>query len=774
MDHQISSSPAAVDALPLPHPPALRESLAYRLKCRLLGPPLVTARLRHERLSEPVALGVLSPDCISSSAYGPEEMLIELLPYFGVLAFTLVLPVTATILFILLLLTFSYRDVVSVYTRSGGSYVVARENFGPRVAQIAAVALLIDYVVTVAVQCSAGTVAVASAIPALGRYSLEITIGVVLLIAYGNLRGIREAGRSFAAPTYLYAFFMVVMIAVGLVRAALGTLPAVDPRTISDALPVGHHSDVLSFAAIFVLLRSFANGGSSLTGFEAISNGISVFRQPESVHARRVLVAMALILGVLVGGVSLLAYLTHVPPRVTGYPSVVAQEARLVFGDGVAGHVLFALLQIASALILYTGGNTSFNGFPFLASFVAEDSFLPRQLTKRGHRLVYSNGIIVLTAVAVALLLVTGARVNALVPFYAIGVFTGFTMAGAGLVRYHWRRRGTGWRRWVVINFLAAVMCAAVVLIFAIVKFTEGAWVVVVLFPILVFALIRINERYRAEQAALAAQRDQVLTPANYVRHQVYVLVNEIDLASLAALRYAATLRPTTLSAVHVAIDGPHARTLQDDWQRIIQRIPLEIVNCPDRRLERAVMQLVFQAAQRPGTHVTVVLPRRRFGWLGQLMHDRTADKLAGIISRIPNVVATIVPHDALPREFGRRHAAAMAERQVTNEGAIARSAPPDGLVADDGATRIAALRWRQTATVVGRIHSVEVQPVGAAPTLRCEVFDDTGGIQVLFLGRRTIPGIEPGRCIRLTGTVTEHRGSLAIFNPKYELLTEP
>ncbi|MGH3531838.1 MAG: APC family permease, partial [Mycobacterium sp.] len=397
-------------------------SLSDVCKRVFLGKPLITEELSSERLSNPVALGALSPDAISSTAYGPEQILIELLPQAGLAAFVLLLPVTGVILFILVLVAASYRQVVMTYTRAGGSYIVARENFGPRVAQIAAAALLIDYVVTVAVQSAAGTVAVVSAIPALGPSSLEITVAVVILICYLNLRGLREAGLPFAVSTYSFVIMITLTIVTGVIRHIFWGLPAYNPEHIAGTVPVHQGNGLVMGATILVLLRAFANGGSSLTGVEAISNTVNVFRKPQGLNARRVLTAMACILGFLLAGVAYLAYATHATPYVDEYPSVLSQVARAVFGNGMIGHVLYVLVQASTAAILFTGANTSFNGFPALASFVAEDRFLPRQLMRRGHRLVFSNGIIALTALSVVLLVVTGGSVNALVPFYAIGV----------------------------------------------------------------------------------------------------------------------------------------------------------------------------------------------------------------------------------------------------------------------------------------------------------------------------------------------------------------
>ena len=483
-----------------------RETFWYSAKRRLLGPPLVNEQLGEQRLSNVLALGVLAPDGISSSAYGTEEILIELLRGgLAITAFALIIPLTGVVLFVMALVVLSYREVVTVYTRAGGSYVVARDNFGPRVAQVAAVALLIDYVVTVAVQIAAGTAAVASAFHPIDNPTTitVISICVVILMCYGNLRGIREAGKSFAVPTYLFSVVMIFTIIVGLAREVLGSLPQQHYPLPGQYTAAHSANGLIAFGMVFVLLRAFANGGSSLTGIEAVSNAVSAFRPPEGINARKVLVTEGLILGSLVAGISWLAHVTHAAPYVDGVPTVIAQEAKIVFGHTAFGTAMFILVQAATALILYTGGNTSFNGFPFLANFVAEDAFLPRWLTKRGHRLVFSNGIIVLAVLSCILLAVVGANVNNLVPFYAIGVFTAFTLAGFGMAKYHYTHKEAHWRRKLVINFSAGVTSLVVVLIFAVVKFTEGAWLVLILFAAGVPALIRLNREYGAEAEVL-------------------------------------------------------------------------------------------------------------------------------------------------------------------------------------------------------------------------------------------------------------------------------
>jgi len=632
---------------------SLPDTFWYTTKRKLLGPPLVNQDLGEQRLSKPLALGVLSPDGISSSAYGTEEILIALVPFVGLAAFSLLLPMTLVVLFVMVLVLLSYREIVMVYIRPGGSYVVARENFGPRVAQVCAVALLIDYVVTVAVQIAAGTAAVASAFPAVGRYKLEICVGVVLLMAFGNLRGLKEAGRSFAVPTYLFSGAVILMIVVGLIREIIGNLPVYHPATIHGAYHLGSSSDgLLSAAMIFILLRAFANGGASLTGIEAVSDAVGAFRPPEGRNARRVLMTEGAILGILIAGISWLAHATHATPRTAGYPTVLAQEAQYVFGHTFIGQVLFYTVQAATCLILYTGGNTSFNGFPFLTSYVAGDSFLPRWLLKRGHRLVFSNAIILLTISAVTLLIIKDADVNSLVPLYAIGVFTAFSMAGFGMARYHSRHRTPGWRRRLVINFSAGVLTLIVVGIFAVVKFTEGAWLVVVLFLILVPALIRLNREYADETDVLETiSENQPPPPPHYSRRTVFVFVDHFDLATLAAIRYARSMRPTTIRAVHFVIDSVRADKLREKWIRADRGIPLDFIDVSDRRLTRAAAELVEREAADPSTHVTVVLPRRTYSTLlGRLLHDRTADKIAAVVSRIPRSAATIVPYDVTSR----------------------------------------------------------------------------------------------------------------------------
>jgi amino acid transporter len=789
----------------------LAEGFGYALKRRLLGRPLVNEQLGEQRLSKRLALGVLAPDGISSSAYGTEEILIELLKGgLGITAFALILPITGVVLFVMALVVLSYREVVSVYTRAGGSYVVARENFGPKVAQVAAVALLIDYVVTVAVQVAAGTAAVASAIRPLNNQLLItwISIAIVILMCFSNLRGIREAGRAFAVPTYLFSAVVILMIITGLLREAFGKLPLYHPLSgvVTPAAGKLDHSGLIAFGLIFVLLKAFANGGSSLTGIEAVSNAVSAFRPPEGVNARRVLVAEGVILGSLVAGVSWLAHVTHAMPYKLGVPTVISQEARLVFGQSAFGTGMYILVQAATALILYTGGNTSFNGFPFLASFVAEDAFLPRWLTKRGHRLVFSNGIVVLAVLSCILLAVAGANVNRLVPFYAIGVFTAFTMAGFGMAKYHHRVRESAWRRRMAINFSAGVTSLIIVVIFVVVKFSEGAWLVVLLFIFGVPALIRLNREYRMEADVLEyiGSRDRPPDPPTYARRTVFVFVDDCDLATLAALRYARSLRPTVLRAVHFAIDSAQAASLRRDWLRANTGVVLDFIDCPDRRLARAAAEMVSAEATLPGVGVTVILPRRGYSpLLGRLLHDRTADKIAGVVSRIPHSAATIVPFDvrsrvqivqqrraeqasraqaadpagaARPAGDSRRRDAGTARTGTTAGGAAPAKASTDGAdynrpVPPPGVNPIGTLTKPGRAVVEGRVRAVEIRPVERNTVLACEITDSTGQLTALFYGRSHIPGLDPGARVRFRGPVGTRDGQAIMINPAYELL---
>jgi len=542
----------------------LRDPFTYRLKKSLLGNPLNRHTLSHQRLKKRYALGILSSDCISSSAYGSEQILVALLPAFGLAAFTLLMPMTFVVLMVLLIITLSYRNVISVYTQFGGAYIVSRDNFGPVVAQIAAVALILDYIVTLAIQTAAGVAAIISTFPELAPWKIEMCIVVIALLAYGNLRGVKEAGRAFALPTYLFVGSMFVVFGIGIFRELTTGLPQLDPRA-PGAIEIGTEQGLLSAAAIFILLRAFANGGSSLTGLEAIADGVGLFKSPESVNARKTLVLMSLILGSLVLGVSYFAHRILAVPYESETPTVISQVASTILGDGAFGSAFFIVVQAATMLILFAGANTTFSAFPIVVNYAAADGYLPKWLTKRGHKLNFSNGIMVLSGAALILVLATQGSVSYLVAFYALGVFTAFTLSGLGMAKHNYNNREGNWKLKFAINGLAGSLALVIVIVFAIVKFTEGAWVVLLVAPILVLSFLRLRKRYDAEKNALLVKKEQERA-LSITRHDVTVLVDSVDLATVATIRYARSLNPRSLHAVHFVIDDRRAEQIKNDW----------------------------------------------------------------------------------------------------------------------------------------------------------------------------------------------------------------
>ena len=636
---------------PVPLPPRsdvdLPEQRSDRAKNLLLGPPLATEDLVHERLGKPTALAVFASDNLSSVAYGTEEILRHLVPFVGVAAFALVMPITTALLVVLGFLILSYRQTIKAYPSAGGAYIVTRDNFGLLPAQVAGVALLTDYVLTVAVSVAAGTAALTSAFPSLTAATVPISVGFIVLIAYGNLRGVRESGRLFAVPTYFFIGSMIVLLVSGLARMLFGHLP-VQPVGQPGMLRPGHAGDgLLMGAGLWVVLTAFASGGAAVTGVEAISNGVPAFRVPEWRNARTTLVIMGSTLGTMFLGLSLLASHLHVSPYESGTPTVISQIGKIVFGHGVAGGSLYFCLQAGTMLILVLAANTSFADFPRLASFHAGDNFMPRQLTKRGHRLVFSNGILALAGASILLVILTGAKVDRLIPLYAIGVFTSFTLSQAGMARHHIRLKEPGWKGGLFVNGMGAVLSLVVDVIIAITKFTHGAWVIIVLVPVMVALLVRLNRQYEAEAAELEVDARTAATAPVLRRHVVLVLVERLDQSTARAIQYARTLTPDELRAVHVASDPDQAEDLAAEWRRLgLSRLPLELVECTDRRITRSVLQVVADELTRNDTEVSVLLPRRSYrrAW-HKLLHDRTADSIARAVSDLPHANVTFVPY---------------------------------------------------------------------------------------------------------------------------------
>ena len=755
----------------------LKDTFFYTTKRRFLGNPLNRHSLNHQRLSKRYALGILSSDCISSSAYGSEQILIALLPAFGLAAFAILMPMTAVVLAILLIITLSYRDVINVYTKVGGAYIVSRNNFGPVVAQIAAVALILDYVVTVAIQSAAGVAAIISTFPSLSPYKIPMILVVIILLTYGNLRGVKEAGKAFAFPTYFFVGSMFIVFSMGLYRQFNGTLVQLSVEQ-PGAIEIGESQGLLTFAAIFILLRAFANGGSSLTGLEAISDGVALFKTPEHVNARRTLYTMSTLLGTLVLGVSWFAHKIHAVPYESGTPTVISQIAKTIVGEGAFGTFMFFMVQLATMLILFAGANTTYSAFPILVNFVATDGYLPRQLTKRGHRLAFSNGILLLAGGGIFLVLITGGSVEHLVAFYALGVFTGFALAGFGMLKHSLRNRTGSWKAKVFIHGLAGSVSTLIVVIFSVVKFTEGAWLVLVTAPIMVVSFLRLRRQYTREQEALSVKQHQERA-TSIARHDVTVLVDNVDIATVGAVRYARSLKPHKLKAVHFVIDDRRADEIQTAWAAsdALEDVTLELIDCPDRRLANSALDYAIRMTEKPDVELTLLLPRRSYsGFLGRLLHDQTAEKIAAPISQLPRVVATIVPFDVEKIISGATFVAPAAvnlpkapatkplvKAPVVNEEPVSHYA--------ENVTPIGEIVWRKRAQVQGRVTSIRMAPSGGAPVLEVEIWDETGGVSLQFLGRREIAGLEVGSQLRAEGMVGEEEGAMVILNPSYELL---
>jgi amino acid transporter len=757
----------------------LADPVSYRIKRRLLGNPLNRHSLSHQRLKKRYALGILSSDCISSSAYGTEQILIALVPAFGLAAFAMLMPMTGIVLLILLIVTLSYRNVISVYTKVGGAYIVSRDNFGPVVAQVAAVALMMDYIVTLAIQSAAGVAAIASTFPEVGPYKIHITLVIIVLLTYGNLRGVKEAGKAFALPTYLFVGSMAVVFGIGIYRQFAGTLPTLDVNQ-PGAVPLGESQGLLTFAAIFILLRAFANGGSSLTGLEAISDGVSLFKSPEQVNARRTLVIMSTILGSLVLGVSWFAHKIQAMPYESETPTVISQVARTILGDGAAGNVFFIVVQAATMLILFAGANTTYSAFPMVVNFVATDGYLPNWLTKRGHRLNFSNGILLLAGSAMLLILVTGASVEHLVAFYALGVFTAFTLSGLGMAKYNFKNRDKWWRGKFIINGLSGGISLVVVIIFAVVKFSQGAWLVILLTPILVFTFLRLHKQYAKEQNVLTVTT-QSSRATSISRHDVSVLVDSLDLATIGAIRYARSLNPRHLNAVHFVIDDKRAEVISAGWaaNAAVSDVPLILIDCPDRRLPNAAVDYAIRSTANHDVELTLLLPRRSYSrFLGRILHDQTAETIAAPISQLKRVVATIIPFDVeriLDSGIrGNETVAAEVPVRETKKVAVARVKEVESVPVghyNENILPISNATWRRRAHVRGNVTAIRTAPSGGAPKVEVEIWDSTGGITLQFLGRREIAGLDVGSTICAEGMVGETEGSLTILNPSYEIV---
>ena len=761
-----------------PLPP---DRLGYRIKSALLGRPLHTRELEHERLGKPTALAVFASDNLSSSAYATEEILRVLVPAVGLAAFALVVPITLAMLVVLGFLILSYRQTIKAYPTAGGAYMVTRDNFGLMPAQVAGVALLTDYVLTVSVSVAAGTAALASAFNGLTPYVVPISVAFVVVIAFGNLRGVRESGKVFALPTYFFMLNMALLLGWGLYQLIIGHLPSA-PNEAPGMLEFGSQGNgLLMGASLFVVMHAFASGGAAVTGVEAISNGVPAFRRPAWRNARTTLVIMGITLGLMFLGLSVLAGHMHVAPFEEGTPTVISQVGELVYGSGTFGQVLYYCLQAGTMLILVLAANTSFADFPRLASFHAGDNFMPRQLTKRGHRLVFSNGILFLSIAAIAMLLVTGAKVDRLIPLYAIGVFTSFTLSQAGMAKHHVTHKEPGWKFGLFVNGTGAVLSLIVDLIIAVTKFTHGAWIIVLLVPAMVVFLVRLARQYESEDHQLEVDVPAAVAAPVLRRLTVLVLVDRLDLAVARAMQFGRSLRPDELRAVHFVLDHERSDELAQSWREHgLANHALELVDCPDRRLNRAAMATVARALADGQTEVCVLIPDRQYQGLWQrILHDQTADKLVRDLSSLSHVNVTMVPFNLEEPLPARRRDIAIPGTEGNGAGkGVSSSKPhPTGSVSPGGngattagVTAIGDVGWRQRVRVTGRVETLRVQPLAGSPVLECTLVDATGGISLLFLGRRRIAGVDVGSSLTAEGMVIDQRGRLAIINPLYRL----
>ncbi|HSB60606.1 MAG TPA: APC family permease, partial [Vicinamibacteria bacterium] len=616
----------------------------------LFGRPLATADAEHEAIGKGIGLAVFASDALSSTAYASQEILV-ILAFAGTAAFVYAFPISVAIVLLLAIVTASYLQTIHAYPDGGGAYVVARENLGELTAQVAAAALLTDYVLTVAVSVSAGVAQVASAFPALLTHRVAVGVACVALISIVNLRGVRESGAVFAVPSYFFLLMMSVTVGFAVAREVTGTL-----GEVPSPPPLQEHGALVP-VSVFLILHAFSSGTAALTGVEAISNGVTAFREPRSRNAGVTLLVMSAILGTLFLGITFLAGEIGAIP--SERETVISQIARTAFGG--RGPLYLATIA-ATTLILIMAANTAYNGFPRLAALQAGDGFLPRQLTYRGSRLVYSRGIVLLAVVACALIVAFEASVTALIPLYAIGVFLSFTLSQAGMARRWWKagrlapgeeraekasvlRHRRGWRVRMALNALGAVLTAIVTLVFAVTKFHDGAWVVIIVIPVLVALFSAIHRHYRDLAARLSL--DDFGAPPRLARHRVILPISGVHRGTVNALRYARALSDD-ITAVYVSTEPAAAEAVRRKWGQWGSGVRLVIVNSPYRLLLEPLLAYIKQVADRrqPNEVITIVVPQfvARKRW-HELLHAQTAVFLRLALLFRPGIVITNVPY---------------------------------------------------------------------------------------------------------------------------------
>lgn len=615
--------------------------MASQLKRILVGKPIATEQQHHERLSRVTALAVFSSDALSSVAYATEAILAVLL-LAGAQALGLSLPIGAGIAALLVIVAFSYRQTIRAYPRGGGGYVVARENLGETPGLIAAAALLIDYVLTVAVSISAGVAAITSlainwGFPELKSYAVEIGLVCIALVTLANLRGVKESGAIFAVPTYAFVASILAMISFALFRDAFFG-PAQVAHTIPPEFPLAGEAEAIG---LWLIMRAFAAGCTALTGIEAISDGVPAFKAPEAKNAAATLTMMVTLLVSMFLGITWLAHAHGAVPNEATHETVVSQIARTTFGVGPA----YVVIQIATALILVLAANTAFADFPRLASFLSRDRFLPRQFSSRGDRLVFSNGILALGAFSALLVVLFQANEIAMLPLYAIGVFISFTLSQSGMVRRHIRLHEEGWRRGVLINGLGATLTAVVMVVLGVTKFTHGAWAVLVLIPVLVLVFKAIHGHYMrvAQQLSLS----DAAKPAPLRRHTAVVLVSGIHKGVLPALQYARSIAPDNVTAIYVNLDPEQTERLRVRWCDWGCEVPLVVLESPYRSLLTPLRTYIenLSATYKDGV-TTVVLPEFvPAHWWEHLLHNQTGILIKTALMFQKGIVITSVPY---------------------------------------------------------------------------------------------------------------------------------
>jgi amino acid transporter len=594
----------------------------------LLGTPIPTAHAAHERLGPLTGLAIFASDALSSVAYATEEILLILM-LAGSVALGLSFPIAIAIGVLIAIVVSSYRQTILAYPQGGGSYIVTRENLGRYPSLVAGAALMVDYVLTVAVSVAAGIAALTSAIRPLYPYRVTLCVIGVAVIAVGNLRGVRESGRLFALPTYLFLGAYFLLIGWGGLQWLRGAAGAAVPP-----VPAGGGEALTTF----LILRAFSSGCAAMTGIEAVSDGVPAFRPPEAQTARRVLLALGGILIVLFLGISALAYAFGVVP-VDG-ETVNSQLARLVFGESP----LYYFIQGVTMLILVLAANTSFADFPRLASFLARDRFIPRQFANRGDRLAFSNGIIILALLSIGLVVAFQGNTHALIPLYALGVFVSFTLSQASMVRYWFRHRRPGWPIRALLNGTGALATGVVAVIIGLTKFTHGAWIVVVLLPCMIALFVTIRRHY--DEVALQLSVEGVVPRPPPAGHAVLVLVGDVHRGMLRAIEYAQSLSPAA-RGVYVEVDPEQTHRFEERWAKYAEGMPLVVLRSPYRSVTGPLQEyLDLLQRQAPQEMVTIVLPEFvPARWWQHLLHNQTALLIKGALLFRKGVVVTNVPY---------------------------------------------------------------------------------------------------------------------------------